>query len=232
MHDMEEYNRHKSETAKLRAVKEQILIRYVGFGWSEAHHPWSRGEITYNSKFLFTFLTDVVIPMAETETVPDHPPMNLPTRPTMAKLGTQSGKVAKMDSDRVTGNSKLRRKWIEKREELEREGKGDILMEIQRSSMPDFNNESLKGFKIDMLFSYENGVVEWCQGVIEKVVNAKYRTVKVRWEEKCLREGERKVTTEKLAVTKWNPSNQTKGAWREDLRDALDTLLAKELANT
>lgn len=228
-----EYNRLKSETAKLRAVKEQILIRYVGFGWSEAHHPWSRGEITYNSKFLFTFLTDVVIPMAETETVPDHPPMNLPTRPTMAKLGTQSGKVAKMDSDRVTGNSELRRKWIEKREELESEGKGDILMEIQRSSMPDFNNESLKGFKIDMLFSYENGVVEWCQGVIEKVVNAKYRTVKVRWEDKCLREGERKVTTEKLAVTKWNPSGtQTKGAWREDLRDALDTLLAKELLNT
>ena len=172
--------------------------------------------------------------MAETQTVPDHPPMNLPSCPKMAELGTQAGNVAKMDSDCSTGNSELRRKWIEKREELESEGKGDALMEIQRCSMPDFNDESLKGFKIDMLFSYENGVLEWCQGVIEKVVNPKYRTVKVKWNDKlCLREGERKVTTEKLAVTKQNPSNhKRKEHGQKTLRDVLDALLTQELLNT
>ena len=44
------YARLKSETARLAGVKEQILIRYLGLGWEDAHHPWSSEGHTYTSK--------------------------------------------------------------------------------------------------------------------------------------------------------------------------------------
>ena len=46
---MSVYNQLKSETARLNAVKEQILIRYLGLGWEDAHHPWSSHEVVFNS---------------------------------------------------------------------------------------------------------------------------------------------------------------------------------------
>ena len=34
----------------MRSIKEQILIRYLGLGWVEAHHPWSKkSHGTYSS---------------------------------------------------------------------------------------------------------------------------------------------------------------------------------------
>lgn len=223
-----EYNRLKTEGAKLRAVKEQILIRYVGFGWVAAHHPWSNEGRNYNSAHLFRFLVDVVIPLAESESVPSSPPMRLPERPTLATIGTQAGDVKDRDTKRTTDNFALRTKWIEERERLESEGKGDVLMEIQRSTEPDFDDEHLANFKLDMLFSYDNGVLEWCQGVVLKVVSKKRRTVRVRWNQDCLRDGDAEVSTASLLPSKWNPNTHTNGAWREDLREELEQLLAEE----
>ena len=40
----ETYKKLKSESAWLVAVKEQILIRYLGHGWSESHRPWLSKE--------------------------------------------------------------------------------------------------------------------------------------------------------------------------------------------
>ena len=103
----------------------------------------------------------------------------------MVKLGTQAGDVAKMDLDRSTNNHELRRKWIEERDKLESRGKGNALMKIQDNSMPDID-ESIKDFKLNKLFSFGNGMLEWCQGVVLKVVNPKINTVKVRWNKDCL----------------------------------------------
>jgi hypothetical protein len=36
------FNELNSKLAKLQFVKEQILIRYLGLGWTKAYHPWSR----------------------------------------------------------------------------------------------------------------------------------------------------------------------------------------------
>ena len=49
---MSVYNQLKSETARLNAVKEQILIRYLGLGWEDAHHPWSSQGVVFNSQHL------------------------------------------------------------------------------------------------------------------------------------------------------------------------------------
>ena len=36
-----------SETTRVTAVKEQILIQYLGLGWELAHHAWSKGRRTF-----------------------------------------------------------------------------------------------------------------------------------------------------------------------------------------
>ena len=38
---LNEYCKLRTKAEKLRHVKEQILIRYLGLGWVEAHHNWS-----------------------------------------------------------------------------------------------------------------------------------------------------------------------------------------------
>ena len=42
-----EFTRLGSKTAKLQAVKFQIRICVIGFGWKDLHHPWSEGGIIF-----------------------------------------------------------------------------------------------------------------------------------------------------------------------------------------
>jgi len=50
------YDQMKSETARLNAVKKQILICYLGLGWKDAHQPWlSKGPV-FNSQHLLNRL--------------------------------------------------------------------------------------------------------------------------------------------------------------------------------
>ena len=37
-----------SETARKEAVKDQIWLRVIGFGWSDLHHPWSKDGADYS----------------------------------------------------------------------------------------------------------------------------------------------------------------------------------------
>ena len=63
--EMSVYNQLKSETARLNAVKEQILIRYLGLGCKDAHHPWSSQGVVFNSWHLLNRLVKKVLPMTE-----------------------------------------------------------------------------------------------------------------------------------------------------------------------
>ena len=44
------YSALGSETARLAAVKEQILIQYMGVGWELAHHDWYEEGRTLSSE--------------------------------------------------------------------------------------------------------------------------------------------------------------------------------------
>ena len=48
---------------KLEAVKEKILIRYLGLGIKEAYHPWSKGEHMYTADELLDHLINTIIPL-------------------------------------------------------------------------------------------------------------------------------------------------------------------------
>ena len=84
------YSRLPNEAQRLKAVKEQILICYLGLGWNEAHHPWSSGGTTYSSEHLFNHLIQKVIPLAMECEVPKEPPLTLPALPNLPKLGEGS----------------------------------------------------------------------------------------------------------------------------------------------
>ena len=74
----------------MEAVKEQILIQYLGLGWVDTHHPWSKNNNTYTSEVLFQHLIKVIIPLAKKLKVPAEPPLDIPNLPQMVQLGTKS----------------------------------------------------------------------------------------------------------------------------------------------
>ena len=69
------YGQLKSESARLNAVKEPILMCYLGLGWEDGHHPWSKSGVTFSSKQLLKHLIETVIPMAKALPIPVEPPI-------------------------------------------------------------------------------------------------------------------------------------------------------------
>ena len=64
---MDEFGKLPSDAQKKKYTKEQILIRYIGLGWEEAYHPWSKGKHTYTAVELLEHLVKVVIPLSKTK---------------------------------------------------------------------------------------------------------------------------------------------------------------------
>ncbi len=58
---------------------------------------------------LLKYLTMVVIPLQQHKTVPDHPPMNLPTHPTIPTLGASAADVVAMDKEYEDKSVQLRK---------------------------------------------------------------------------------------------------------------------------
>eukprot|EP00957_Ditylum_brightwellii_P039469 2985750-Ditylum_brightwellii.AAC.1 len=80
----------KAESHMLAAVKEQILIRYLGFGWEEARHPWSKNNTPFTSVQLLNHFIDVFLPLENKYDIPSEPLVKLPQPPDLSLLGTTS----------------------------------------------------------------------------------------------------------------------------------------------
>ena len=81
-------------------------------------------------------------------------------------------------------------------------------------------NGKMKGFRLEILFSYsgDDGTqcLGWYHGVVQEVVNSKTNCVRVRWDNECLSEHNMRITDQKLAMGNWNPKSiKTGGRWRE-----------------
>ncbi len=170
-----------------------------------------------------------MIPLQRTKTVPEHPPMNLPTQLLLPTLATKAYNIIDMDVQSTEQNTKLRMDAYKEREHLEDAGIGDQLSDMQRFGWKIFDGIKLKlsPCGIDMLCKYIDNECEptyvWCQG---KVVELMRQTdteavVKIKWNEACLQPSDPKVTKHVLKKSKWNPQAKdvwkTNGAWREDL---------------
>jgi hypothetical protein len=75
-----EFENLTSKKDKIECVKEQILIRYLGLGWEEIHHLWSKNRHQYTASELLKHLCEVVIPLQNVKEVPNQAPIQLPAR--------------------------------------------------------------------------------------------------------------------------------------------------------
>jgi hypothetical protein len=74
-----------------------------------------------------------------------------------------------------------------------------------------------------MLSEYEDddgSTLVWCQGravaFIKESID-KHVYAKIKWSDKCVRDGDLKITRNQLKKTKWNPNVPVGGEWLVDL---------------
>jgi hypothetical protein len=204
-----------SNASKLEAVKEQIRIRVVGFGWKDLHHPWSEGGVAHSPETLLKHLVEVIIPEQQKREVPDEPKMELPSRKLTPQLGTKTPDVEALEIRYENEKKNAVVEAVRMREELEAQGIADRheMLQPQRPQV----DENLIGVEIEQLWMFveEDGttVAQWCQGI---VVGVKTRNkVHIKWNENCLREGDAPVTEEALMKSKYN--KHVEGGWRISL---------------
>jgi hypothetical protein len=223
-----EYRKLSTKKAKLHCVKEQILMRYLGLGWVEAHHPWSSKGRLFTSDELFEHLIRVVIPLEfeEGREIPIEPPVDLPTVPDEVIIGTKSAARTSLDNTNNAKELTIRmqaREDIAKQEEM---GIADQEEYMQPASWP--VTEIKSGFKVQICWKYyddEDGISEelrWCGGTVESVVKDKsdthnYIDVLVRWDESVMEPGMTNPTQERLKRRDFNPQKHYHGGWRVDL---------------
>ncbi len=94
----DEFKKLTSKKDMIECVKEQILIRYLGFGWEEAHHPWWKNKHQYTALELLKHLCEVVIPLQDVKEVPSQAPIKLPARPDSFTLGTKLADLIELDN--------------------------------------------------------------------------------------------------------------------------------------
>ena len=206
-------------------MKEKVLIRYLGLGWSEAHHPWSKNNYIFTPSELLKHFVEVVIPLQQIKQVPDHPPFDLPTQPEgMVQLGTKAANLVALDKANVDKEMEACANTMIEREERESQGFGDQLSDVQCTSCP-IERIRAGGFMIDMLFVYGEDELSWCQGTVTKVVKEKGNLLKleIEWNKECVREGEVGTTVEILRLANWNSETHTLGTWREDAWGLMET---------
>ena len=110
----------------MKAVKDQLLIRYLGLGRVEAYHPWSCNGTDISPAHLFKFLVDVVIPLKDEKVVPDEPPVpvDLPAPPEMPTLGTKLCDVYGFDNNYNKRVNIFKSKWRSERDSKMEGGEG------------------------------------------------------------------------------------------------------------
>ena len=219
------FNQLNSESARVKAVKEQIMIRVKGFGWEDLKHPWSKNNVPYTSIELMNHFVQVILTAEREREIPDGPSMNLPGPSEKLKLGTTTElEVGGGENANTVG---FRDQMVQEAEdELNRrvaDGKIDLDRERQTNIMPVID-ENFVGYHIDYCFEYfddegDNTYLGWCDGIVQKVLNPNTRMVEIKWNEKKVMEGDPVVTRQKLLIRSWNPKHPSSGAWRQFLGD-------------
>ena len=206
------FKKLNSHAAKLEAVKDQIRIRVIGFGWKDLHHPWSKNGVDYTPDQLLSHLIDRIIPQQNKRGVPEVPPMTLPSRKITKQLGTKTSDIDELDRRYEQEKEGLISEAIKMRDDLEGQGISDRYERMQ-PPRPEVD-ANLVGLDIEQLWTFveEDGteVLQWCQGT---VVAIKTRDrIHIKWREDCLRDGDMPITEEVLKKSKYN--KHVEGGWR------------------
>jgi hypothetical protein len=179
-----ELKKLSSDSAKYRALKENISIRVKGCGWEWAKTPWSQ-DGKKKSVFELAKHLQYIIGYEKKLEVPAEPPFNLPQRPSLATLGTAISDVASLDQKYASNLSELKEAASRTRREREIQDQGSMYSQLQPFSRPEVSE--LVGKRIDVLFSVNidarNKSLRWCQGEVIGVVDGSSKLmVTVEWD--------------------------------------------------
>ena len=214
-----------SDTAKKRFLRSNIEMRVIGYGgdFLKFEITWSVKGKNRSVKELADHLRKIIRAEA-TMDIPDKPPVYMPKRVEMRKLGEEwTDEVKSLDRKYFSKESKFREDAEVLRKELEARGEGSMYSMMQPWLIPEL--VEIVGDRIDVLSSFDVVVdgakvtsLRWCQGLVKSVVDdAREPTVVVEWdgmpdvtgwENKC----------ESVQVLKrhlWNKDKE--GAWRMDI---------------
>jgi hypothetical protein len=131
---LDEFENLTSKKDKIECVKKQILSRYPGLGWEEAHHPWSKNRHQYTALDLLKHLCEAVIPLQNVKKVPNQAPFKLPTWPDSFTLGKKSADLIQLDDVTLAREAQIRLNAMLEQDQREMNGFGDQLMEMQQTS--------------------------------------------------------------------------------------------------
>ena len=115
------FNTLTSKAAQYKYVKEQIMIRHLGLGWTEEHHPYSKAGYVYTPAELMEHFLKTVIPLDVTNTVPNETPRELPGLPTQlvkVTLGTKADDCIALNTSEAKEDEDFRISEMRKREKL------------------------------------------------------------------------------------------------------------------
>jgi hypothetical protein len=207
-----EYKKLESNNAKLNAVKDQIRIYVVGFGWKDLHHPWSKDGRAYTADELFKHLVEKLIPEQSKRGIPDAATIDLPARKVTPQLGTRTADLDVLDQRYESEKKKAIEEAVAMRNQLENDGIIDRHEKLQ-PTRPEVD-EDLIDAEIEILYSYvePDGSSKnmWCQG---KVLAVRTRNrIHIEWDASTLREGDEPITEEVLLKSKYN--KHVIGGWR------------------
>ncbi len=122
---LDEFETLTSKKDKIECMKEQILIRYLGLGWEEAHHPWSKNKHQYTASELLKHLCEVVIPLQDVKEVPDQAPIILLVQPDSFTLRTKLADLIELDNGAMAREEHIRLNAMLEQDQRENSGFGD-----------------------------------------------------------------------------------------------------------
>ena len=128
------YKKLESNTARLNAVKEQIRIYVIGFGWKDLHHPWSKDGRSYTADELFKYLVQTLIPeISRRGGIPNSPTMDLPSRSRIVtpQLGTRTADLDDLDQFHENKKQGAIKEAVDMRNQMEDDGIIDRLERLQ-----------------------------------------------------------------------------------------------------
>ena len=215
----------------LQALKDNIQIRFKGFGWDDWKTPWSHMGVQYTVQELAKVLKEMI--SAENKkkrSIPSQPPVPVPQRKETPILGTATSQREKLDLLAQEKEDELdktaRKEWRDR----ELKGIGSVQQNRQPLSAPKLN-KAFVGRKIEYLCELwdlnDNSLgLHWSRGLIGDISDGtwgktmrtmwkKDEAVKVHWD--AIKEADIKKcsTIVELKPRLWN--KDCEHAWRYDL---------------
>ena len=123
----------KYKKDKLQALKDNIQIRYKGFGWEDWKTQWSHGNKSYTIPELSKILKDLIKEEKKKKrSIPDKPKVPIPQRKNMPVLGTETKQRAKLDTNTVEAEDEFELKSRNEWKKREAEGIGSVHSKRQK----------------------------------------------------------------------------------------------------